>query len=144
MECGICYEKKSEKNFKILECSHSICNSCFPLLRHNSCPFCRAPLNNIDNNTEEVDLDLTIIPVVVERIRHRRRRRRPERNNQEINVPELLSQEDINNIRRELSQWSENIENSTAPVQTERRRWYNHSRVYNSRIHTPLIRNIFI
>lgn len=42
-ECGVCLESKHENSFKNLSCSHTLCNTCYPKLRTNKCPFCRAP-----------------------------------------------------------------------------------------------------
>tara|TARA_A100001011_G_C14314995_1_gene847553 strand:- start:2462 stop:2944 length:483 start_codon:yes stop_codon:yes gene_type:complete len=88
MECGICYETKSDNNFEIFECFHSVCKSCISNFRTYVCPFCRKPIvirgseeifdeinineqresSLVSNNYENID-DRRI------RTRHRRRRR---------------------------------------------------------------------
>ena len=65
-ECGICLECKPENMFKTLSCNHSLCETCYPKLRTNKCPFCRTPFikesniifkthNNIDLNFFDYD-----------------------------------------------------------------------------------------
>ena len=148
MECGICYDTKCEKNFEILECMHSICKSCFPLIRHNLCPFCRAPLRRIPQaGEEEVDSWMEIIPVNEVRIRHRRRRR--ERRHETIpsvNIPTGISPRDIDNIRRELNGIMENMSGDArlGLGRRERRRWNDNARVHNSTRDAPPVRNVFI
>ena len=43
-ECCVCYEATEHST----PCKHLVCESCFPRL--NTCPMCRAPLEEKDND----------------------------------------------------------------------------------------------
>jgi len=46
-ECNICWEVKHK--FRKLKCNHEVCTTCFPQIRNNLCPFCRRPIDIIQN-----------------------------------------------------------------------------------------------
>jgi len=80
MECRICYESVTEDNIEVLECMHSLCQSCLGNLRHRLCPFCRAPIGGSRRPSSPTPLPPGIlVPRVIyinAEIRPRRRRRR--------------------------------------------------------------------
>lgn len=58
-ECGVCYEEfKSLKT--LYACKHQICRSCYPKIleaatkmgNEPTCPFCRTPIKEVDENFE--------------------------------------------------------------------------------------------
>jgi hypothetical protein len=51
MECPVCYETACLGDRKILECSHSLCVSCFKRLIKSVCPLCRASINIADRES---------------------------------------------------------------------------------------------
>ena len=45
-ECEICFaENINDDSIVFLECTHSLCKSCYNRLLKDECPFCRCPFN---------------------------------------------------------------------------------------------------
>lgn len=106
MECRICYETVTEDNLEILECTHSLCQSCLGNLRHRICPFCRTPIGGPalppprDETLQPLLLHLDISLDIVVQPR-RRRRRRPRRRSSprlQVRAPQQLDPDDIDDL----------------------------------------------
>lgn len=117
MECPVCYETVNTNIVQKLECNHSLCKICLDRLRTPCCPLCRANITivcrrnllPVDNSTEDVEfvsfdeetqtyeLEFSIeiqLPSFV----HRSRRRRSGTGNrieQDLNVPTVVSRQDL-------------------------------------------------
>ena len=158
MECGICYGIIPEENFKVLECMHSICQSCFSKLHSYTCPFCRTPISELtknivndysDDNNDDNNDNNEIIEILHNQPTNRRSRRsrRPRtRRNYPNNIPQNISTQDINAIRQQISTLhlpteiitynNESIpDNNRQRLRSIRNRWRN----YNNH-QTPILR----
>jgi hypothetical protein len=157
MECGICYSIIPEENFKVLECMHSICQSCFSKLHSYTCPFCRTPIselnknifNNYSDDYHDDDDNNGIFEILYNQTtnrRSRRNRRSRARRNHPNNVPQNISTQDINAIRQQISTLqlpteiitynNESIpDNNRQRLRSIRNRWRN----YNNH-QTPILR----
>jgi RecJ-like exonuclease len=106
LECLICYEHVAEKgDMEWLECSHSLCCTCYGKLQSSKCPFCRTAFKRVDEKLIEpvnqiVPRDYPVYQSSL-RIRVRRRRRR------------RTLVERINNPYPIVIETSENIRNRT-------------------------------
>ena len=59
-ECGVCLEVKPNNQFKILSCNHNLCESCYPKLRQDKCPFCRTPFMKETNIMHKTHINIEI------------------------------------------------------------------------------------
>mgnify|MGYP001158202077 FL=1 len=100
--CGICLEDREENDFKILPCSHKLCNHCLPKLLKTECPFCRCKFTRISEIREEIEYspitnnvanidEINIEQRYYDRLERRRVRRdkRRTRNNRRINTTQI-------------------------------------------------------
>ena len=113
MECRICYENVTQDNLEILECAHSLCQSCLGNLRQRVCPFCRTPIQSPSEPllpiVPQPPLILNIRLNVIPQPRRRRRRRRPRRrvsSEPQAMVPPQLGPDEINDIVNDIEQSS--------------------------------------
>ena len=83
-ECGVCLECKPINQFKILSCTHNLCETCYPKLRSNKCPFCRTPFiretNIISKTHNTFDLNFFEYDDFLSRRQIRRQRNKNSRN----------------------------------------------------------------
>ena len=149
MECGICYETKSENNFEVFDCYHSACKSCFSRFRKHICPFCRQPIPNslnedrITQMTEEEEDNLFIFNnhidnATITRTRHRRRRRRSSPVHQQIPDTTLINDNVVVEIIEQLQELepveNENTDNTSRKRRVRRphnNRWHRINHLYN-------------
>lgn len=133
MECNICYENVTEDNIEFLECSHSLCQPCLSKLRNSLCPFCRAPIRNVQDvpppcppptpvsNPIQVHVDLDVRTP----IRSRRRRQRRERTTLSFasySAP-FLNLDEINEILSNLRDTTtSSVARSTSDTERQKRR----------------------
>ena len=100
--CGICLEDREENDFKILPCSHKLCNHCLPKLLKTECPFCRCKFTRISEIREEIEYspitnnvanidEINIEQRYYDRLERRRVRRdkRRTRKNRRINTTQI-------------------------------------------------------
>ena len=136
MECRICYETVTEDNIEVLECIHSLCQSCLGKLRNRLCPFCRTPIGGLalpPSPTEtppplllhlDVSWDIVLHP------RRRRRRRRPRRRSSprpRARAPQQLSSSDIDDLLNDVVRSSE-AESKHVSVSDKKRQYRRCSR----------------
>jgi len=119
--CGICLEDREENDFKILPCSHKLCNNCLPKLLKSECPFCRCKFTRISQIREEIEYSpitnniANINAIDIEqryysRLERRqiRRRKRRVRNNRRTNTTQITIFE-IPDNEEDIQQDHENI-----------------------------------
>ena len=116
MECRICYEPVTADNIQVLECAHSLCQSCLGNLRSRLCPFCRNPIQSLTQTRTPppdspppivVHINVELIDDPLPRRRRRRRRRDPNRQiptSSPITVPNQLTTLEMNEMRRDVEQ----------------------------------------
>lgn len=106
MECRICYETVTEDNIEVLECIHSLCQSCLGKLRNRLCPFCRTPIGGCPTPPLQPDISLPRslhinMSFDIAQPRRRRRRRAPRRRispGPRVRAPLQLSPSDIDDL----------------------------------------------
>ena len=130
MECRICYESVTGDNIEILECTHSLCQSCLGNLRHRLCPFCRTPIGGPSLPPQPTEtpqpllLHLNISLDIVLQPRRRRRRRRPRRRLSPISqtrVPQQLSAGDIDDLLNPVVRSTEGESKGEISISDKRR-----------------------
>ena len=98
--CEICYDDYPTL-WKILPCTHKLCNQCYTKLQANSCPWCRFPLGNSRLGPEEVlptnSNVLSILDIDQPELSRRRTRRRRNRINYSLEDEDF----DIRRLRSE-------------------------------------------
>ena len=123
MECGICYEIVTKDNLEILECAHSLCQLCLGKLRQHVCPFCRNPIGGstvspLHDETQTQtqtqtprgrNVRLGETPQSRRRSRRRRSRRMASSVTQ-VNAPQQISSNEINDMINDIAE-SSNMEN---------------------------------